>query len=549
MRGELDFEQSLHARVALLAGLDVSVVDKVRAEVRLTPGARTLIRTLKRLGYQVGVVSGGFTQVTDDLKERLGLDFASANTLEIVDGKLTGRVIGEIVDRAGKARLLRRFAAEAGVPLAQTVAIGDGANDLDMLNAAGLGVAFNAKPVVREAAHTAVNVPFLDTVLYLLGVTREEVEAADAGDVPEPDRRLTRGRTAQAPNGRRGGRRRMPRSPSGTRLRLAPDRGTAQSCGAQKSARRPTPCSTVFQEPVKVDDREGGGREAAAVHPRAGVPLGARRRGRRRAPCMPGLWPTSSTSCDVVGGLVEQRRSAHPGRRRTAAPRRRSWGGAAARGPPASRSHGCAMAVEQRARSKGIPVSASLRPATGASLRPRSASGRSWSATSGQSALACRRRTILRGDAAALMTLSFPEIRSPGAGCGKDRGAPCVGHSRRCRSPGSPSPTACSSRPTGSAAEASAAPGPATRASSAVKASAGSASAHHGRRVGVPPPTAGRADRLRGAACGAACRDTRRLRRVGRGAGALSGLAPRSYGKAVAGPIGWPTHSTLTLAP
>ncbi|GAA2720768.1 MULTISPECIES: phosphoserine phosphatase SerB [Streptomyces] len=179
MRGELDFEESLHERVALLAGLDESVVDKVRAEVRLTPGARTLIKTLKQLGFQVGVVSGGFTQVTDDLRERLGLDFASANTLEIVDGRLTGRVTGEIVDRAGKARLLRRFAAEAGVPLAQTVAVGDGANDLDMLNAAGLGVAFNAKPVVREAAHTAVNVPFLDTVLYLLGVTREEVEAAN----------------------------------------------------------------------------------------------------------------------------------------------------------------------------------------------------------------------------------------------------------------------------------------------------------------------------------------------------------------------------------
>ncbi|MFE8987554.1 phosphoserine phosphatase SerB [Streptomyces collinus] len=183
MRGELDFEQSLHARVALLEGLDASVVDKVRSEVRLTPGARTLIRTLKRLGYQVGVVSGGFTQVTDDLKERLGLDFAHANTLEIVDGRLTGKVTGEIVDRAGKARLLRRFAAEAGVPLSQTVAIGDGANDLDMLNAAGLGVAFNAKPVVREAAHAAVNFPFLDTVLYLLGVTREEVEAADILDI------------------------------------------------------------------------------------------------------------------------------------------------------------------------------------------------------------------------------------------------------------------------------------------------------------------------------------------------------------------------------
>ncbi|CAL9566014.1 Phosphoserine phosphatase [Streptomyces sp. enrichment culture] len=181
MRGELDFEQSLHARVALLEGLDASVVDKVRSEVRLTPGARTLIRTLKRLGYQVGVVSGGFTQVTDALAEQLGLDFAAANTLEIVDGKLTGRVTGEIVDRAGKARLLRRFADSAGVPLAQTVAIGDGANDLDMLNAAGLGVAFNAKPLVRRAAHTALSEPFLDTVLYLLGITREEVEAADAG--------------------------------------------------------------------------------------------------------------------------------------------------------------------------------------------------------------------------------------------------------------------------------------------------------------------------------------------------------------------------------
>ena len=193
MRGELDFEESLHARVELLAGLDEAVVDKVRQEVRLTPGARTLVRTLKRLGYQVGVVSGGFTQVTDALQEELGLDFAQANTLEVVDGKLTGRVTGEIVDREGKARLLRRFAEQAGVPLEQTVAIGDGANDLDMLNAAGLGVAFNAKPVVRQAAHTAVNVPFLDTVLYLLGITREEVESADGdldvemSELPLPD--------------------------------------------------------------------------------------------------------------------------------------------------------------------------------------------------------------------------------------------------------------------------------------------------------------------------------------------------------------------------
>ncbi|MEY9871143.1 phosphoserine phosphatase [Streptacidiphilus sp. MAP12-33] len=191
MRGELDFAESLRARVALLEGLDAGVVDKVRAEVRLTPGARTLIRTLKRLGYQVGIVSGGFTQVTDDLAERLGLDFAAANTLEVADGRFTGRVVGDIVDRAGKATMLRRFAAEAGVPLEQTVAIGDGANDLDMLNTAGLGVAFNAKPVVREAAHTAVNVPFLDTVLYLLGISREEAEEAEqeadaAGELGAP---------------------------------------------------------------------------------------------------------------------------------------------------------------------------------------------------------------------------------------------------------------------------------------------------------------------------------------------------------------------------
>jgi phosphoserine phosphatase len=182
MRGELDFAESLRARVALLAGLDAAAIEAVREKVELTPGARTLVRTLKRLGYQVGIVSGGFTQVTDVLVERLGLDYSAANTLEVVDGKLTGKVVGEIVDRPGKARMLERFAAEAGVPLSATVAIGDGANDLDMLNTAGLGVAFNAKPVVREAADTAVNVPFLDTVLFLLGLTREEVEAADAAD-------------------------------------------------------------------------------------------------------------------------------------------------------------------------------------------------------------------------------------------------------------------------------------------------------------------------------------------------------------------------------
>jgi phosphoserine phosphatase len=184
MRGELDFEASLRARVALLEGLPASVVDDVRRAVRLTPGARTLIRTLRRLDHRIAIVSGGFMQVTDALVAELGLDYAAANTLEIVDGRLTGRLVGPVVDRAYKAAALERFAADAGVPLEQTVAIGDGANDLDMLARAGLGVAFNAKPLVRAAAHTALNVPYLDALLFLLGITREEVEAADAADGP-----------------------------------------------------------------------------------------------------------------------------------------------------------------------------------------------------------------------------------------------------------------------------------------------------------------------------------------------------------------------------
>ncbi len=180
MRGELDFEASLRARVALLAGLPESSLDEVRREVRLAPGARTLVRILKRLGYRVGIVSGGFTHVTDHLAQTLGLDYSAANTLEIVDGRLSGRIVGPVIDRAAKAAALERFALDAGVPISQTVAVGDGANDLDMLSRAGLGVAFNAKPIVREAADTAVNVPYLDTILYLLGISREEIEEADA---------------------------------------------------------------------------------------------------------------------------------------------------------------------------------------------------------------------------------------------------------------------------------------------------------------------------------------------------------------------------------
>jgi len=179
MRGEQDFASSLRERVALLAGLEAGVLDEVRGELRLTAGARTLIGTLGGLGYKFGIVSGGFVQVIEPLAAELGIGYVAANVLEIVAGKLTGRLLGPVIDRAGKADALRRFAADAGVPLSQTVAIGDGANDLDMIAAAGLGVAFNAKPVVRDAADTSLSVPYLDAVLYLLGISSEEVAAAD----------------------------------------------------------------------------------------------------------------------------------------------------------------------------------------------------------------------------------------------------------------------------------------------------------------------------------------------------------------------------------
>ena len=180
MRGEIDFEESLRERVSLLAGLDASVLDEVYEQIVITPGARTMVRTLRRLGYRFAIVSGGFSRITDRLAADLGIHFARANELEIVDGRLTGRILGAVVDRAGKATALREFAREVGVPLDAVIAIGDGANDLDMLNAAGLGIAYNAKPMVRDAADTAVNVPYLDAILYLLGISREQIEEADA---------------------------------------------------------------------------------------------------------------------------------------------------------------------------------------------------------------------------------------------------------------------------------------------------------------------------------------------------------------------------------
>jgi len=182
MRGELDFAESLVARVALLRGVEASALDAVYDSLAYAPGARTMIRTLKRLGYKFAMVSGGFTHIIERIAGELDIDYYAANQLEVVDGVLTGRIVGPIVDRAGKAESLRRFAAEAGIPVKNTVAIGDGANDLDMLAASGLGIAFNAKPVVRDQARTSVNVPYLDAIVYLLGITREEVEAADAAD-------------------------------------------------------------------------------------------------------------------------------------------------------------------------------------------------------------------------------------------------------------------------------------------------------------------------------------------------------------------------------
>jgi phosphoserine phosphatase len=194
MHGDLDFADALRQRVALLAGLDVAVLTDLLGHLRLAPGARTLVTTLRLLGYRCAVVSGGFTQVTDWLTAELGLDYAAANTLEIANGKLTGQIAGQLIDRPGKERMLRLFAARAGVPLSQTVAVGDGANDLDMIAAAGLGIAFNAKPAVRDAADASVSVPHLDAILYLLGISGDDVEAVlpPGDDPPEPPAALPR---------------------------------------------------------------------------------------------------------------------------------------------------------------------------------------------------------------------------------------------------------------------------------------------------------------------------------------------------------------------
>lgn len=174
MRGEIPFNESFERRLATLEGLDESVLAGIARSLPVTEGAERLISNLKRLGYRVGILSGGFTYFANHLKQRFGVDCVSANELDIVDGRLTGKVKGEIVNGEKKAELLRAMAADLGVDMRQTIAVGDGANDLPMLSIAGLGVAFHAKPLVRENARHAISTLGLDGILYLLGVRDRE---------------------------------------------------------------------------------------------------------------------------------------------------------------------------------------------------------------------------------------------------------------------------------------------------------------------------------------------------------------------------------------
>jgi phosphoserine phosphatase len=176
MHGELDFRESLQRRVALLAGLDEAVLAQVAETLPLMEGAERVVQTLKRLGYKLGILSGGFDFFGRKLQARLGFDYLFANQLEIVDGKLTGRLLGEIVDGGRKADLLREIAALEHLPLEQTIAVGDGANDIPMLSIAGMGVAFHAKPIVREKAGRAISNLGLDGLLFLIGVREREIE-------------------------------------------------------------------------------------------------------------------------------------------------------------------------------------------------------------------------------------------------------------------------------------------------------------------------------------------------------------------------------------
>jgi phosphoserine phosphatase len=170
MRGELDFAQSLVARVALLQGLSEDSFVQVQQEITVTDGAVDLVTLLHQKGHCVSLVSGGFTNILQPMVDEMKIDFYRANTLEVVEGKLTGKVLGAVVDRAAKADALREFATACGVDLSNTVAIGDGANDLDMMDIAGISIAFNAKPIVEAAADYAIKEPSLRTVAALINL-------------------------------------------------------------------------------------------------------------------------------------------------------------------------------------------------------------------------------------------------------------------------------------------------------------------------------------------------------------------------------------------
>jgi len=182
MAGEIDFEQSLRRRVRFLEGLDESAMARVSEKITVTKGAKTFVRTLKRLGLVTAIVSAGFTRFADVLAAEMGIAYSLSNTLDIKDGRLTGEIAGELIGGPRKAQFVKEIAAAEKIPLGQVVAVGDGANDLDMLAVAGLGIAFNAKPVVQQNADTVISVPFLDAILFLMGVRREHIEAADAAD-------------------------------------------------------------------------------------------------------------------------------------------------------------------------------------------------------------------------------------------------------------------------------------------------------------------------------------------------------------------------------
>jgi phosphoserine phosphatase len=170
MRGELDFAQSLVARVALLRGLGEDAIGQVQKEIRLTDGAAELVALLHEKGHCVSLVSGGFNNILQSIVDELKIDFYKANTLEVIDGKLTGKVVGAIVDRAAKAEALKDFAQRCSVDLINTVAIGDGANDLDMMQIAGISIAFNAKPIVEAAADYSIKEPSLRSVASLINL-------------------------------------------------------------------------------------------------------------------------------------------------------------------------------------------------------------------------------------------------------------------------------------------------------------------------------------------------------------------------------------------